>query len=470
MRNFKLKLLFFSTLILSVFFISQAALADPLLLRDNILGTQPAKMCVSPSKNIYVVWTESEGVSFNKSVDGGVTFTNTMILQEPVDDKKLRRGPEIGVNADGTIFIFYEVTNVDRSAILFMATSSDEGETFQTRIIHNEENSMFRTTPTPTQTRSASDHSSDLKTFANASSDLKIIGDAIYLSINFNAYMILARSLDKGISFELFTIARNDEKLEDSGIVNHSMGIDSKGDVYAVYTHQYSKEDDDGYSFLVYDIYFTRMKSGQNAFEPPRIIGGCHISRGVESLKIPRIVISSDDKIGIIWRESEIIPGENSDTVIKPYYYRISSDGGESFTDPVKLNFGDDEEGYERVGEIAVERDNNDVIHFLYWDRYNHISYAKSTDFFQSFSLAEQVIMTDWAPWFIDFFPVSESEIYLTWAEAEHSNDEKYEVDIFFSSLIGDPFDNHSDNTDPTSSQGGSGGDGGGGCFIDSII
>lgn len=453
MRIAQLTSLIFITLMLSVFFISQAVLAAPLLLKDNVPAWIHSKIYVSPTGNIYVIWPVAGGVNFARSIDGGATFDNRTILRGIGNKDEDKISLEMGVHQDGTIFIFCTLRKNKSSALnLFMATSSDEGETFQTRIILNEENDII-------------DKSHHYKSYLSTN-DLKIIDDAIYFTIHWDESMVLARSLDGGINFEFFTVARNDENLRHSGISDHSIGVDSKGNVYVVYLLEYHLEGDD---FPIFDLYFTRLKSDEDAFEPPMIIGGCHLSNDLQSIDIPRTIISSDDKLAIIWSETEIIPGDSYDLEIKPYYYRISDDGGESFTEPVKLNFGNDDDYM--IG-IAAEIDNDDVIHFIYRDEYNCISYARSADFFQSFSFTKQVISTDRAPQGIDFFPVSGSEIYLTWTEYYGSGN--YKQDVFFSSLKGDFFDNNpaddQDDTDPTPSQGENGGGGGGGCFIDSII
>ena len=404
------------------------------------------KVCVSSTNNAYVVWYGNfNGICFSRSLDNGRTFEVMRELYGQQADGRNINKPMIGLGSDGKIYVFFytigDSENPEYNSVftIYMCTSIDDGETFETSVVYSEE---YRGGDT------------DFTAGIGADTSLTVMGDCIYYLYGSN----IARSMDGGASFEMMKYTIGIEKHPQNVFGGaQSMAVDSDNTIYVIW-YQGIYDPDNDVDEPLCDLYLTRRKSGQSAFEEPRMIAEC--ASHDDNIRRSKLLCSSTGELHLLWKKyrSESWIEDDNDHPPLPVYYMTSSDGGESFTDPREIDFDEYASGY-YLWEAMM--DATDVMHFLYQQGPHDLCYTKSADFLNSFS--PRIIISDFE-YTEDLFPVSENEVHMVWKEPRAGTYHK----IYFtnSSLgLGESASGDADDANDADTSGGDGG-GGGGCFV----
>ena len=451
-------LLFAFIILLLAGFQPQPALGEKILVHETTEEGDYAgdpKICVSANNLIYLVWYGNlNGICFSRSLDNGRTFETMRELYGQQTDGRFIKEPEISLGADGKIYVFFytigdsENPEYNRIFTIYMCTSTDEGETFETSIVYSEEYSGGDT-----------DFTSGMTNHTN----LMVKGHCIYYLYGSN----IARSMDGGASFEMmkYTIGIEEHPQNVFGGAP-SMAVDSDNTIYVIW-YQGIYDPDNDVDEPLCDLYFTQCKSSQSAFEEPRMIAECASHK--DNILNPNLLCSSTGELHLFWKKypSESWLDDDNDDSSLPLYYMVSSDGGESFTQYREITLGEDTSKYSVI--IFPKMDATDVIHFLYQYR-GDLYYTKSSDRLTSFSPNNIISKNDYDE---DLFPVSENEVHMVWTEAPISGTVKIKIYFTNSSLgLGESASSDDDSDDANgadTSGGDGGGGGGGGCFVRSI-
>jgi hypothetical protein len=108
----------------------------PVKISNGVLpGKSFAAMAVDAKGGIDIAWTQSDGsVTFRRSTDGGVTFSNPTVVQPAISPTPILVAIQVGADEAGDINLVWTEFGVGPDADLF-SRSTDGGLTFPRRRI-----------------------------------------------------------------------------------------------------------------------------------------------------------------------------------------------------------------------------------------------------------------------------------------------------------------------------------------------
>jgi hypothetical protein len=109
------------------------SLPAPVKISNGVLpGKSFAAMAVDAKGGIDIAWTQSDGsVTFRRSTDGGVTFSNPTVVQPAISPTPILVAIQVGADEAGNINLVWTQFGVGPDADLF-SRSTDGGLTFST--------------------------------------------------------------------------------------------------------------------------------------------------------------------------------------------------------------------------------------------------------------------------------------------------------------------------------------------------
>jgi len=309
---------------------------DPVILNDAGRDNGETWLQMSGyNNNVYLIWKNSDGISYVKSNDNGTTFSKEMFLTNNTNDKYYN--PNIALFKDNVYIVASQINMTDedyekRNSYLSFKQSTDNGNTFKkTKIIYN--------------------HSDIVEFVPKITTSYN---GTIYVSwINDDTgEVFFTKSTDNGDTF------KDPINLFD-GNCDYRLRIFAEQDnVYATCIHQFYIDNQ--------IILFTRSIDGGNTFDKTYSFGSRDYPPFVYTNTGP-LMASSNNTIYLAWSGEEFLrnilfSGDNVDYEKDDgIYLTKSDDNGTSFYPTDILTYDSDENTY--LVDMKVFNDN---IYILY--------------------------------------------------------------------------------------------------------
>jgi hypothetical protein len=395
-----------------------------------------------PQDAVYVLWfdrdeelddgTAAIDIYFTRSLDGGASFDETVIIENGDPPDTGVSYPRMAVDGDGMLYIVYckydyQEDYQDGQFSIIVNKSEDEGATFVRETVYTE-------------------HMGDLLTCENFlfhGADIKIAHNRLYYTWSGYREIFLARSNGEN-KFEVLDVEHEgNEDAYASSKVNPSLAVDLNNNVYVTWMEAHSFEGSAEFNF---NLYISKLANDQQQFSEIKMIG--ELDSTGEFMGRPLIVTHSADSIFIAY---------NTPTGCM----KLSSEnGGESFSNPLKTTFGIDSE----VLNFKTIMDPSDVMHFLYvsFDASSTLYYSKSRDYGESMEDTVKVSPQEADTADMDWNDTKDMA-YIAWFTQQDNS-------IYFSNSLEGASEVQPPAPNPEPSKTDGGGSGGGGCFIHSIL
>jgi hypothetical protein len=435
MKQFMVSAIVICSLIVPTGVIAAMGFSERLLLGelqpDSSAYTVAPRVCTGINNEIYVVWLDEveqgeDRILFTKSLDGGSSFEEKRVIDSLIEDEMDFSRPEIGVGRNGSICILYLKYDRDNDEVsLLMRKSEDAGDSFDGQTVYTKSIGFLQT--------------------INYGTDIKVTDTGIHFVWSDTTQIFYASSQDCGENFEVLKVESDNDGSVRSKIWP-SLAIDSNDNAYAIW---YAAELDADKIIPLYDLYFAKLKNGQQAFTESKIIAKCDADKG--TLKQPSIITSTTDEVFVFWNDAS---NGSQDSLSPQQLFRISSrDGGETFSESLKITFGE----AAAVQNHGVIIDQKDGIHLLYLLGSNgRLYYSKTSDLGDNFNESVEVDRTHFGADIC--LSKNEESIYVV------LNDEHQDGNhgVYFTKSVEVSQANRTEN--PSTSSGGSGN-----CFILSL-
>jgi len=281
------------------------------------------RMEINPDNEseIYVLWQDivfsggSHGgeIFFTRSVDGGVTFTEPSNLSNTASGAGKGRLSEIrwdngsldiAIGPEGNIYTAW----TEYEGALRFSRSEDSGETFSNPI------------------QVAGSNSSPARGPALTADNEGTVYIAWAVGEDNSTDIYIARSDDMGESFSDPEPAVSSNRHSDAP----KIAVDNHRTLHLVYA--------EGYPGMrqQYEILYTQMAHGEDAFREPEVLSGQH-SGQVESANFPDMTLDSEGNPYLVWH---LYPDGGRDS--RGLGFTYSNDGGSTFFTPqlVPESFG----------------------------------------------------------------------------------------------------------------------------------
>jgi hypothetical protein len=301
---------------------------------NPLIGCSDADVAVDQQKGcVYVVWIDNETSTNNvylcRSIDGGDSFSSPIMVNN-VDGSEFQR-VDIGVSysiqatvsSNGTVYVVWEDNRTDAShPDIFLAKSSDGGQTFSTNIRVNPHQAL-------------TDHKTPWVTV-----DKSGIVYVTYTEVNSSTEnIVLTKSLDGGISFKTPVKVNDDSGYWYRG--KKEIGISQDGKIYIAWT------DARNWYTTGWDIYFATSLDGGLSFGTNVRVNDDNATgnQGFPFCKsgqgTPSLAIDSEGGVHIVWedfRNEWFVPDWVTPEDVRDIYYAFSNDG-KQFTKNARVNY-----------------------------------------------------------------------------------------------------------------------------------
>jgi len=224
------------------------------------MGTSSAApaMALDANGNINLVWPQfgsTGAVMFNRSTDGGATFSSAVEVGKFV----YGAGARIALGPQGDINILWseQTNNVGDTCALHFNRSADSGVTFS-----------------PTLTLNSADAGCDARLVVDSGDNISVLA--------FDGSGTYYRSMDGGRSFS------KSQNIRSSGGPDQSVAVDSRGNVNIVWRGDVPTPG-------AGDIFFSRSSNGGASFSAAQNVSH---SSGASS---PRMAVDSAGNVNVVW-------------------------------------------------------------------------------------------------------------------------------------------------------------------------
>lgn len=331
----------------------------------------------------------------------------------PVEITQLNRdsqpAPNIAIDDSGKMFIVYDSTE-DGITNLYIKTSADNGRTFSAPVQVNsiEGNVVLDGRVAPSIAIDDDDGNDIYVLWANSTPEPNLFM-GVYRTL------VLAKSVDGGESFLPSIQIAADES--PSGKFFQNMAISGDGDIHVAWLDSPVKNNGTGY--LTSDnsrpstVKYAQSTDGGISFMPTQILDEdpcpcCNV----------QVAADEDNNVYVSWRKVF----DDGQTQIRDMVIASSVNGGETFSNPVKIhqdNFNFN--GCVHVGApMAVDSKGN--LHVVWYTGKQSgpgIYYATSSDRGQTFSQPISILTADWIPPQRVYLAIDGGDtVWITWEDA----------------------------------------------------
>jgi len=276
---------------------------------QQISGNMEAKgepeVATGPNGNVYVVWSDLEGVCspstsctdtvfFSRSTDGGATYSPPQALSTNGGD------PQLAVDSQGNINVIWNSTGPD------FARSTDGGTTFSSPVYVAPGMSPYLGFAVAGYRAIAVDGSGNI--------------DVVWMDTN-SSQIFFARSTNAGASFS----APQNVSNYANGALNPTVAADTAGNIDIVWQGSVSSHDP-------YDLFFTRSTNGGASFSNPQ-----DISNTPQGVYYDQLSLDPSGNIDVAW-DSDCPNSSACPVISSDVFFSQSKDGGATFSAPVQVS------------------------------------------------------------------------------------------------------------------------------------
>ena len=319
--------------------------------------------------------------------------------------------PNLTISDDGKIYVLYQETkktSVDEKTNIFLKTSTDKGKSFSEPVRVNSIDGEIALDGRVAPTIKLGDNNEVYVTWANSRNEPNMF-------MGKYRQLVFTQSFDDGKSFEPSIIIGSEEL--DSGKYFQHMSVDGQGGIHMAWLDGPSKKNAKGEmekdSSRVSGVRYTQSLDGGITFDTTKILDA-------DPCPCCNVQTAADGKgnVYVSWRK---VFGSGL-TQVRDMVVAASTDGGKTFSDPVKIN--DDKfqfDGCVHVG-APMTIDSTGTLHIAWYTGATGrqgMYYATSTDNGQSFSKPLPILTGDWVPPQRIYITIDNADtVWLTWEDA----------------------------------------------------
>ena len=315
--------------------------------------------------------------------------------------------PNVTIGDDGKIYVLYQDT-VNEETNIFLKTSTDNGKSFSTPVRVNLLDGNVALDGRVAPTIQLGDNDEVYVIWANSRHEPNMF-------MGNYRQLVFTQSFDDGKSFEPSMIIGAEEL--DSGKYFQHMSIDSHGGIHMAWLDGPAKMNATGYmerdESRDRGVRYVQSLDGGVTFDTTKLIDAnacpcCNVQTAADG----------EGNVYISWRK---VFG-SGDTQVRDMVVATSTDGGKTFSGPVKIN----DDGFKFKGCVHVGApmaiDSTGTLHIVWYNGapgHQGMYYATSTDNGQNFSEPMPILTGDWVPPQRIYIAVDNDDIvWLTWEDA----------------------------------------------------
>ncbi len=315
--------------------------------------------------------------------------------------------PNVTIGDDGKIYVLYQDT-VNEETNIFLKTSTDNGKSFSTPVRVNLLDGNVALDGRVAPTIQLGDNDEVYVIWANSRHEPNMF-------MGNYRQLVFTQSFDDGKSFEPSIIIGSEELA--SGKYFQHMSIDSHGGIHMAWLDGPAKMNATGYmerdESRDRGVRYVQSLDGGVTFDTTKLIDAnacpcCNVQTAADG----------EGNVYISWRK---VFG-SGDTQVRDMVVATSTDGGKTFSDPVKIN----DDGFQFKGCVHVGApmaiDSTGTLHIVWYNGapgHQGMYYATSTDNGQNFSEPMPILTGDWVPPQRIYIAVDNDDIvWLTWEDA----------------------------------------------------
>jgi hypothetical protein len=284
---------------------AQATFSAPQQVSGNMEAKGEPEVATGPNGNIYVVWSDLEGVCspstsctdtvfFSRSTDAGATYSAPQALSTNGGD------PQLAVDSTGNINVIWNSTGPD------FARSTDGGATFSSPVYIAPGMSPYLGFAVVGYRAIAVDGAGNI--------------DVVWMDTN-SSQVFFARSTNSGASFSSPLNVSNYA----NGASNPTVAVDATGNIDIVWQGSVSGHDP-------FDLFFTRLTNGGTSFSTPR-----DISNTPQGAYYDQLSVDPSGNIDVAW-DSDCPNSSSCPVVSSDVFFSQSKDGGSTFSAPAQIS------------------------------------------------------------------------------------------------------------------------------------
>ena len=315
--------------------------------------------------------------------------------------------PNVTIGDDGKIYVLYQDT-VNEETNIFLKTSTDNGKSFSTPVRVNLLDGNVALDGRVAPTIQLGDNDEVYVIWANSRHEPNMF-------MGNYRQLVFTQSFDDGKSFEPSMIIGAEELA--SGKYFQHMSIDSHGGIHMAWLDGPAKMNATGYmerdESRDRGVRYVQSLDGGVTFDTTKLIDAnacpcCNVQTAADG----------EGNVYISWRK---VFG-SGDTQVRDMVVATSTDGGKTFSGPVKIN----DDGFKFKGCVHVGApmaiDSTGTLHIVWYNGapgHQGMYYATSTDNGQNFSEPMPILTGDWVPPQRIYIAVDNDDIvWLTWEDA----------------------------------------------------
>jgi hypothetical protein len=315
--------------------------------------------------------------------------------------------PNVTIGDDGKIYVLYQDT-VNEETNIFLKTSTDNGKSFSTPVRVNLLDGNVALDGRVAPTIQLGDNGEVYVTWANSRHEPNMF-------MGNYRQLVFTQSFDDGKSFEPSIIIGAEELA--SGKYFQHMSVDGHGGIHMAWLDGPSKMNADGYmekdESRDRGVRYVQSLDGGVTFDTTKLIDAnacpcCNVQTAADG----------EGNVYISWRK---VFG-SGDTQVRDMVVATSTDGGKTFSGPVKIN----DDGFQFKGCVHVGApmaiDSIGTLHIAWYTGatdHQGMYYATSTDNGQNFSEPMPILTGDWVPPQRIYIAVDNNDtVWLTWEDA----------------------------------------------------
>ena len=315
--------------------------------------------------------------------------------------------PNVTIGDDGKIYVLYQDT-VNEETNIFLKTSTDNGKSFSTPVRVNLLDGNVALDGRVAPTIQLGDNGEVYVTWANSRHEPNMF-------MGNYRQLVFTQSFDDGKSFEPSIIIGAEELA--SGKYFQHMSIDGYGGIHMAWLDGPAKMNTTGYmekdESRDRGVRYVQSLDGGVTFDTTKLIDAnacpcCNVQTAADG----------EGNVYISWRK---VFG-SGDTQVRDMVVAASTDGGKTFSGPVKIN----DDGFQFKGCVHVGApmaiDSEGTLHVAWYTGatdHQGMYYATSIDNGQSFSEPMPILTGDWVPPQRIFIAIDNDDtVWLTWEDA----------------------------------------------------
>ena len=292
-------------------------------------------IAISRDGIVYVAWeyiyyidfdNELTGIYCTRSLDGGETFLPSVKVDD-IPDSVFKALGSITVDNDGKVYIGWmdyrngEAPPLMINGDIWVAASTDKGESFSKPVNVDDYDGLEDRWPPDLVTDSNGVVYAVWTDFRNG-------------SVLWNPDIYFSKSVDGGKSWTP-NVRVDDNKLDNSWQAAPSMDVSSNGNIYVAWEDSRNSSEPSDPIFT--DIYFAKSIDGGAHFEENVRVSDTPVESTSLFQHTPSLAVSTTGDMYITWLDCRYRK-DNYDNRLSDIYFSLSTDGGESFGQSIRIN------------------------------------------------------------------------------------------------------------------------------------